>query len=33
MNALDLNRDTIVAVSTPHGMGGIAVVRVSGPDA
>ena len=33
MNALDLNQDTIVAVSTPHGMGGIAVVRVSGPDA
>ncbi|MBO4814886.1 MAG: tRNA uridine-5-carboxymethylaminomethyl(34) synthesis GTPase MnmE [Muribaculaceae bacterium] len=33
MNLNNLNRDTIVAVSTPHGMGGIAVVRVSGPDA
>ena len=33
MNLSNLNRDTIVAVSTPHGMGGIAVVRVSGPDA
>ena len=28
-----LDTDTIVAVSTPHGMGGIAVVRVSGPEA
>lgn len=28
-----INTGTIVAVSTPHGMGGIAVVRVSGPDA
>ena len=28
-----INDDTIVAVSTPHGMGGIAVVRVSGPQA
>ncbi|HAO63865.1 MAG TPA: hypothetical protein DCQ91_07875, partial [Porphyromonadaceae bacterium] len=25
-----INNDTIVAISTPHGMGGIAVVRVSG---
>ena len=25
--------DTICAVSTPHGMGGIAVIRVSGDDA
>lgn len=25
--------DTVVAVSTPHGTGGIAVVRLSGPDA
>ena len=33
MNLSNLNRDTIVAVSTPHGMGGIAVVRVSGDDA
>ena len=33
MNLSNLNRDTIVAVSTPHGMGGIAVVRVSGKDA
>ena len=27
------SRDTIVAVATPHGVGGIAVVRLSGPDA
>lgn len=27
------SEDTIVAISTPHGMGGIAVVRVSGPNA
>lgn len=27
------NSDTIVAVSTPHGVGGIAVIRVSGEDA
>ncbi len=27
---MNINNDTIVAVSTPHGMGGIAVVRVSG---
>ncbi|MDO4510317.1 MAG: tRNA uridine-5-carboxymethylaminomethyl(34) synthesis GTPase MnmE [Bacteroidales bacterium] len=27
------NTDTIVAISTPHGMGGIAVVRVSGAQA
>ena len=25
--------DTIVAISTPAGVGGIAVVRLSGPDA
>ena len=25
--------DTICAIATPHGMGGIAVVRISGPDA
>lgn len=28
-----INDDTIVAISTPHGMGGIAVVRVSGDQA
>ncbi|MDE6062957.1 MAG: hypothetical protein K2G00_09430, partial [Duncaniella sp.] len=28
-----LDSDTICAVSTPPGVGGIAVVRVSGPDA
>ena len=28
-----LNTDTICAVATPHGMGAIAVVRVSGPEA
>lgn len=28
-----LSSDTIVAISTPHGVGGIAVVRLSGPDA
>ena len=33
MDLSNLNRDTIVAVSTPHGMGGIAVARVSGADA
>ena len=27
------NTDTICAVATPHGMGAIAVVRVSGPEA
>ena len=27
------SEDTICAISTPHGVGGIAVVRVSGPDA
>lgn len=27
------NTDTICAVSTPHGVGGIAVIRLSGPDA
>lgn len=25
--------DTITAIATPHGMGGIAVIRISGPDA
>lgn len=30
---MTINNDTIVAISTPHGMGGIAVVRVSGEDA
>ena len=25
--------NTIAAISTPHGIGGIAVVRLSGPDA
>lgn len=25
--------DTIAAIATPHGMGGIAVIRISGPDA
>ena len=28
-----LQNDTIVAISTPHGVGGIAVIRVSGKDA
>ncbi len=28
-----MTKDTIVAVATPHGVGGIAVVRLSGPDA
>ena len=27
-----LNTDTICAIATPHGMGAIAVVRISGPD-
>lgn len=30
---MNFNNDTIVAVSTPHGMGGIAVIRVSGDKA
>lgn len=29
----DRDKDTICAVSTPHGVGGISVIRVSGPDA
>ena len=36
MEQLDINQhndDTICAVSTPAGVGGIAVVRVSGRDA
>lgn len=35
MNAspISFSKDTIVAVSTPPGTGGIAVVRISGPDA
>ncbi len=31
--ALPLEGDTIVAVSTPYGVGGIGIVRISGPDA
>ena len=27
------NNDTICAISTPHGVGGIAVIRISGRDA
>ncbi|MCR5660484.1 MAG: tRNA uridine-5-carboxymethylaminomethyl(34) synthesis GTPase MnmE [Bacteroidales bacterium] len=33
MNSNILNTDTICAIATPHGMGAIAVVRVSGPEA
>ena len=33
MNTNILNRDTICAIATPHGMGAIAVIRVSGYDA
>ena len=29
MNTM-MNSDTIAAISTPHGVGGIAVIRVSG---
>lgn len=29
----DRDQDTICAVSTPHGVGGISVIRLSGPDA
>ena len=32
MNTNILNRDTICAIATPHGMGAIAVIRVSGPE-
>lgn len=28
-----LHTDTICAISTPHGVGGIAVIRISGPEA
>ncbi|MBO9668771.1 MAG: tRNA uridine-5-carboxymethylaminomethyl(34) synthesis GTPase MnmE, partial [Bdellovibrio sp.] len=28
----DRDKDTICAVSTPHGVGGISVIRISGPD-
>lgn len=28
-----INSDTIAAIATPHGVGGIAVIRVSGPEA
>ncbi|MGW8323843.1 MAG: hypothetical protein ACWGSD_20065, partial [Thermodesulfobacteriota bacterium] len=31
--ALPLEGDTIVAISTPYGVGGIGIVRISGPDA
>ena len=27
----DRDKDTVCAVSTPHGVGGISVIRVSGP--
>ena len=30
---LPLEDDTIVAISTPFGVGGIGIVRLSGPDA
>lgn len=30
---MNIHNDTICAISTPHGSGGIAVARVSGPDA
>ena len=33
LNSQILNNDTICALATPHGMGAIAVVRVSGPEA
>ncbi|MBO6023670.1 MAG: tRNA uridine-5-carboxymethylaminomethyl(34) synthesis GTPase MnmE [Bacteroidales bacterium] len=33
MNTNILNKDTICAIATPHGMGAIAVVRISGPAA
>jgi tRNA modification GTPase len=33
MSAPNLNDDTIVAISTPPGRGGIGIVRLSGPDA
>lgn len=32
-NPISFSRDTIVAISTPPGTGGIAVIRVSGPEA
>ena len=33
MNTNILNNDTICAIATPHGMGAIATVRISGPEA
>ena len=33
VRALPLEGDTIVAISTPYGVGGIGIVRISGPDA
>ena len=30
---MKISNDTICAISTPHGTGGIAVARISGPDA
>ena len=33
MNTNILNRDTICAIATPHGMGAIAVIRISGSEA
>ncbi|MBY0451883.1 MAG: hypothetical protein K2P92_02530, partial [Bdellovibrionaceae bacterium] len=30
---LERNKQTICAISTPHGLGGISVIRVSGPQA
>jgi tRNA modification GTPase len=33
MEGPELNADTIVAISTPPGRGGIGIVRLSGPEA
>ena len=33
MSMLELRGDTIAAVATPNAVGGISVVRISGPDA
>lgn len=33
MNTLSLNTDTVAAISTPYGRGGIALIRISGNDA
>lgn len=30
---MSLQEDTIAAIATPHGIGGIGIIRISGPEA